>query len=33
MSVNAKVVLLVEDDVTLYTMYQRKGRISHLLKI
>jgi hypothetical protein len=33
MLVNAKVVLLVEDDVTLYTMCQRKGRISHLLKI
>jgi hypothetical protein len=33
MSVNAKVVLLVEDDVTLYTMCQRKGRISHLLVI
>jgi hypothetical protein len=32
-SVNAKVALLVEDDVTLYTMCQRKGRISHLLKI
>jgi hypothetical protein len=36
MSVNAKVILLVEDDMTLCTMYQlyqRKGRISHLLKI
>jgi hypothetical protein len=33
MSVNVRVVLLVGDDTTLYTMYQRKGRISHLLKI
>jgi hypothetical protein len=35
MSVNVRVVLLVEDDMTLYTMYQlyqRKGRLSHLLK-
>jgi hypothetical protein len=29
MSVNARVVLLVEDDMTLYTMYQRKDRLSH----
>jgi hypothetical protein len=27
MSVNARVVLLVEDDMTLYTMYQRKDRL------
>jgi hypothetical protein len=36
MSVNARVVLLVEEDMTLYTMYQlyqRKGRLSHLIKI
>jgi hypothetical protein len=30
MSVNARVVLLVEDDMTLYTtVYQRKVRLSH----
>jgi hypothetical protein len=29
MSVNARVVLLVEDDMTLYTMCQRKVRLSH----
>jgi hypothetical protein len=29
MSVNARVVLLVEDDMTLYMMYQRKVRLSH----
>jgi hypothetical protein len=32
MSVNARVVLLVEDDMTLYTMYQRKVRLSHYWK-
>jgi hypothetical protein len=30
MSVNARVVLLVEDDKTLYTVYQRKVRLPHL---
>ena len=29
MSVNVRVVLLVEDDLTLYAMYQRKDRLSH----
>jgi hypothetical protein len=29
MSINARVVLLVEDDMTLYTMYQQKVRLSH----
>jgi hypothetical protein len=29
MPVNARVVLLVEDDMTLCTMYQRKVRLSH----
>jgi hypothetical protein len=35
MSVNARVVLLVEDDMTLYMMYQlyqRKDRLSHLIQ-
>ena len=33
MSVNARVVLLVEDDLTLYVMYQRKDRLSHYRKL
>ena len=28
-SVDVRVVLLVEDDLTLYAMYQRKDRLSH----
>jgi hypothetical protein len=35
MSINARVVLLVKDDTTLYkmvTMYQRKDGLSHLIQ-